>query len=183
MKCLKNNLPRKVACFCLVVAGMAGFVRAQSLPATNAAAASGKNLDLAIADFGKLAGFTYVVSDTPLTNQVRGADVADKQIPAEVKALDLKKVTITGYMMPLKEQGDKTTEFLIMRTQSSCCFGIAPNINELVTVKAAPGGVPTIMDDLVQIQGTLRVGTVREDGYIVGIYQMEDGKFIGKVNK
>ncbi|MGA3180947.1 MAG: DUF3299 domain-containing protein [Verrucomicrobiota bacterium] len=200
MKTPKNNPLLQVFWPCFVAGALAASLRAQPAapkPASpvgpaggspsaetsaNAPAASAKKDDFLIADFSKLAGFTYVVSDTPLTNQVPGADVSDKQIPDDVKALNLKKVTITGFMMPLREKGDKSTEFLIMRTQSSCCFGIAPAITELVTVKAA-AGVPTIMDELVQIQGTLHVGTVREDGYIVGIYQMDDGKFIGRANK
>ena len=70
-----------------------------------------------------------------------------------------------------------------MRTQSSCCFGIAPTITELITVKSAGQGVPTIMDQLIEIQGTLKVGTVREDGYIVGVYQMDDGKFMGRSDR
>ena len=74
-------------------------------------------------------------------------------------------------------------EFLLMRTQSSCCYGITPSITELISVKAAGKGVPTVMDQLVEIQGTLKVGTVREDGYIVGVYQMEDGKFMGRSDR
>ena len=158
-----------------------GSPRAET--STNPPAASDNKGEAQVVDFSTLAGYNYVVSDTPLTNQVRGADIADEQIPANVKALASKKVIITGFMMPLREKGDKATEFLIMRTQSSCCYGIAPAITELVTVKAAGAGVPTIMDELVRIEGTLRVGTLREDGYIVGIYQMDEGKFLGKADK
>jgi len=134
-------------------------------------------------EFTKLCSYEYLVPDIPNTNQVHGSDIADKQIPAEVKALDKKKVSVVGYLMPLKEEDGKSTEFLLMRTQSSCCFGIAPTITELITVKAAGKGVPTIMDDLIEIQGTLKVGTVREDGYIVGVYQMDEGKFMGRSDR
>jgi len=134
-------------------------------------------------EFTKLASYEYVVPDLPNTNQVRGSDIADKQIPSEIKALDHKKVSVVGYLMPLREQDGKSTEFLLMRTQSSCCYGIAPSITELITVKAAGKGVPTVMDQLVEIEGTLKVGTVREDGYIVGVYQMDEGKFIGRSDR
>jgi hypothetical protein len=134
-------------------------------------------------EFTKLAGFEYLVPDMPDTNQVTGSDTADKQIPADVKALNKKQVSVIGYLMPLKEEDGKSTEFLLMRTQSSCCFGIAPTITELITVKSAGQGVPTIMDQLIEIQGTLKVGTVREDGYIVGVYQMDDGKFMGRSDR
>jgi hypothetical protein len=181
---MKTNFRLQIVLSLFAAVGLASAAHAQTPSATNAPAPLTVGKDgVTIADFAKLAGFAYTVSDTPMTNQVFGKDVSDKQIPADVKALDTKKVTITGYMMPLKEQGDKSTEFLIMRTQSSCCYGIAPAINELITVKASGEGVPTIMDDLVQVQGTLRVGTVREDGYIVGVYQMDDAKFLGRANK
>ena len=134
-------------------------------------------------EFTKLASYEFVVPDQPNTNQVRGSDISDKQIPSEIKALDHKKVSIIGYLMPLREQDGKSTEFLLMRSQSSCCYGIAPSITELISVKAAGKGVPTVMDQLVEIQGTLKVGTVREDGYIVGVYQMEDGKFMGRSDR
>jgi uncharacterized protein len=151
-------------------------------PGPAASGSSGKETVVSV-EFTKLAGYEYLVPDTPNTNQAAGSDIADKQIPAEVKSLDQKKVSVVGYLMPLKEEEGKSTEFLLMRTQSSCCFGIAPTITELITVKAAGKGVPTIMDDLIEIQGTLKVGTVREDGYIVGVYRMEEGKYMGRADR
>ncbi len=162
-------------------AGLAKNVPAAT-PAPAPPAAGSKNTVVAV-EFTKLAGFEYLVPDTPDTNQVAGSDIADKQIPADVRALDKKQVSVIGYLMPLKEEEGKSTEFLLMRTQSSCCFGIAPTITELITVKAAGQGVPTIMDDLIEIRGTLRVGTVREDGYIVGVYRMEEGKYMGRSDR
>lgn len=150
---------------------------------TPATSSSGGKEMVRSVEFTKLSGYEYLVPDTPNTNQAAGSDVADKQIPAEIKALNQKKVSVIGYLMPLKEEEGKSTEFLLMRTQSSCCFGIAPTITELITVKAAGPGVPTIMDDLIEIQGTLKVGTVREDGYIVGVYRMEEGKFMGRADR
>jgi len=155
---------------------------AKTAPGPATSGSSGKETVVPV-EFTKLAGYEYLVPDTPNTNQAAGSDVADKQIPAEVKALDRKKVSVVGYLMPLKEEEGKSTEFLLMRTQSSCCFGIAPTITELITVKAAGKGVPTIMDDLIEIQGTLKVGTVREDGYIVGVYRMEEGKYMGRAER
>jgi hypothetical protein len=151
--------------------------KAASMPASN------DRSKVEPVEFAKLAGFDYLVPDTPDTNQVAGSDTADKQIPADVKALNKKQVSVVGYLLPLKEEKGKASEFLLMRTQSSCCFGIAPGLTEVITVKAAGQGVPAIMDQLVEIQGTLQVGTVREDGYIVGVYRMDDGKFMGRSDR
>jgi hypothetical protein len=147
------------------------------------ASAPGNSEAVQSVEFTKLSGYQFLVPDLPDTNQVAGSDIANKQIPADIKALNGKRISVIGYLMPLREKEGKSTEFLLMRTQATCCFGIAPTITDLITVKAAGKGVPTIMDDLIEIQGTLRVGTVREDGYIVGVYQMDEGKFMGRSDR
>lgn len=55
-------------------------------------------------------------------------DEADKDIPADIKCLDGKKVVIRGFMLPLKVENEKATEFLIMRNQGACCFGTMPKM-------------------------------------------------------
>jgi hypothetical protein len=128
--------------------------------------------------FDKLASYNFEVPDDgPLTNQpVAAVDKADEQIPATVKAFNQKKVSIKGFMLPLKVEGGAVTEFLIMKDQSMCCYGSVPKITEWVSVKTANKGVKPIMDQPVSIQGTLHVGAMRENGYLVGIYQMDGEK-------
>jgi hypothetical protein len=144
-------------------------------PATNTAAAgSGTVVN---ADFETLASFDFYVPDSAITNRA-GLDKAAKQIPESIRKLDGKVVRIRGFMVPLKESAEKTTEFLITRSQPSCCFGGATGLSEIVTVKASGKGVFVKMDDAVAIEGTLHVGPITESGWIVGIYQMEDGKMV-----
>ena len=123
--------------------------------------------------FDKLASYNFVVDDAPLTNQV--ADKANDQIPTRVKSLDDTKVSIKGFMLPLKVADGSVTEFLIMKDQSMCCFGTVPKITEWVSVKTTKGVKP-IMDQPISILGTLHVGALRENGYLVGIYQMDGDK-------
>jgi|GEM_PF-708442 hypothetical protein len=130
--------------------------------------------------FDKLASYEYTAPDVQVTNLTNGIDEADKFIPAEVKGLDGKKAVIKGFMLPLKVEAGKVTEFLIMRNQGACCFGVPPKITELVMVKAPEGkGVKPIMDQPVDIEGTLHIGTARENGYIVGIYRMDGERMVG----
>ena len=68
------------------------------------------------------------------------------------------------------------TELLIMRDQSMCCYGTVPRINEWVSVRMTSKGVKPVMDQAVTLQGTLKVGAIRENGYLVGIYQMDGEK-------
>jgi hypothetical protein len=129
--------------------------------------------------FDKLASYNFeVLEEAPVTNQVATADKADNQIPATVKAFDLKKVSIRGFMLPLKVENGKVTEFLIMKDQSMCCYGATPKINEWVSVKLSGRGIKPIMDQPVSMLGTLHVGAMRENGYLVGIYQMDGDKLI-----
>jgi hypothetical protein len=127
--------------------------------------------------FDLLASFDYDAPDTPVTNHLK-PDVADKMIPDGVKALDGKKVVIRGYMLPLKVSGDQTSEFLIMRSQSTCCFGVTPKVNEIVSVKTVGNGLKATMDQPLNVEGTLHVGTLRDNGYIIGIYTLDAEKLV-----
>lgn len=128
--------------------------------------------------FDKLASYNFdVPDDGPVTNTA-GPDKADEQIPPSVKAFNRKKVSIKGFMLPLKVENGTVTEFLILKDQSMCCYGNVPKITEWVSVKTAGKGVKPIMDVPVSIEGTLHVGAMRENGYLVGIYQMDGDKMV-----
>lgn len=129
------------------------------------------------ADFETLASYTFNVPDMTASNHVSVAD-AEKQIPASIKQLDGKTVRIRGFMMPIKEVQGKTTEFMITRSQPSCCYSGATEITEFVTVKAPGKGFETMMDDAISIEGKLHVGAVTDSGFIVGLYTMDADKLV-----
>ena len=136
--------------------------------------------DYASVGFDKLASYNFdVPDDGPVTNLATGPDKADEQIPTAVKAFNRKKVSIKGFMLPLKVENGTVTEFLILKDQSMCCYGNVPKITEWVSVKTEGKGVKPIMDVPVSIEGTLHVGAMRENGYLVGIYQMDGDKMVG----
>lgn len=60
-----------------------------------------------------------------------------------------------------------------------CCYGAVPRINDWVSVKMKKGGVKSIMDQPVTIYGKLHVGEMLENGYLVGIYEMDGVKMDG----
>lgn len=124
--------------------------------------------------FDVLATFKYEVpEDAPASKTNAPAADPDTQIPAKVKAFSGKKVAVKGFMLPLKVEGGLVTELLLMRDQSMCCFGIVPKINEWIAVKMTTSGIKPVMDQAVTLYGTLKVGAMRENGYLVGIYQMD----------
>lgn len=127
--------------------------------------------------FDKLSGYQIEVSDELLGPQTNKTSLtADAQIPEPVKQLNNKKISLRGFMLPLKVEGGLVTELLIMKDQSMCCYGSTPRINEWVSVKMTKGGVKPLMDEPVTFMGTLKVGETRENGYLVGIYAMDGEK-------
>jgi hypothetical protein len=140
--------------------------------------------DFVSVGFDKLSAYNFEVTDeilNPGTNTVAASAKTAEQIPDTVKKFDQKRVAVKGFMLPLKVEGGKVTELLLMRDQSMCCYGAVPKINEWVSIKMVGGGVRPIMDQAITMFGTLHVGEMRENGYLVGIYRMEGEKMAGPV--
>ena len=62
-----------------------------------------------------------------------------RQIPDAVKVLNGKEVSLQGFILPMKFEHGLATEFLLMRNQSLCCYGVTPRITEWVNVRSSPG--------------------------------------------
>jgi hypothetical protein len=101
-------------------------------------------------------------------------------VPADVKALDGKRVTIAGYIVPLEMKGEKASRLLLCRYAKGCCFGGVPQSNELIDVEPQEADgvkpethVPTIFT------GTLRVRTPANlEELSAGLYRLEDAQVV-----
>ena len=143
----------------------------------------GKIGEYTVVGFDRLASFAYEVPDDPITEPKAKAIIEKNVIPKTVRVFDKKKVALKGYMLPLKVEDGKITELLILRDQSMCCYGAVPKINEWVSVRMPKGkGVKPIMDVPITIFGTLKVGEVLENGYLVGIYEMDGDRLGGPID-
>lgn len=143
-------------------------------PSANAKIAPSKDAsgaEFTVVGFDKLSAFKYEVPDETKPNP--DTDKGDSQIPQSVKDFNGKRVALKGFMLPLKVEGGLVTELLIMRDQSMCCFGAVPKINEWVSVKMTGKGVKPVMDQAITLVGKLKVGGIKENGYLVGIYAMD----------
>jgi hypothetical protein len=122
--------------------------------------------------FSALAGFDFAL--TP--------DIADAavlaQIPVSVRSLDGGKVAIEGFLLPVKMNNGLAVEFLLMRNQSMCCYGVPPQINEWITVQVNGQGVKPVMDQPIAVAGVLHVGPVQENGSLAGIYRLDADKVV-----
>jgi hypothetical protein len=162
--------------FCLAVA--AGPVcAADTIPATPAVEKIHVDGSSALVlGFDRLADFPYVVQDAP-PGATKPTNIRD-QIPAWIHGCDGKRVTVTGYLIPITIDDFRTKQFVLVRSPAVCCYGVTPNINEFVLVTMKKDGVPPTMDVPVTVVGTLKVGESYENGYLVGIYQLAGEKML-----
>jgi hypothetical protein len=131
------------------------------------------------AGFDVLASFPFVPPEPDLgAKPGTPPPSAASQIPAPIKALDGKKVIVTGYMLPTKMEKGLVTEFLLVSSPAACCYGATPQMNEFIVVKMGKG-VKSVMDTPVEFYGKLLVKEVVEEGFLSNIYTLE-GEKMGK---
>jgi hypothetical protein len=126
--------------------------------------------------FATLASFPFKVTPE-VADANDNLDIAAlhtrEQIPDSVKVLSGKSAAITGFMLPVRVEGGLTSDFLLLRNQSACCYGVMPRVNEWVIVRMPGKGVKPVMDVPITALGTFHVGEIRENGQLVGIYALD----------
>jgi hypothetical protein len=123
--------------------------------------------------FDKLASFEFVAPESEAK-----AKEAEAQIPEQVRAYDAKRVTVTGFMLPVKMAEGLVVEFLLVKDPMMCCYGVVPKVNEWVVVKMNGKGVAPLMDVPITFEGTLSVGQIYEGGYLTGLYLLKGDRRI-----
>lgn len=126
--------------------------------------------------FARLSSFEFKVTD-PIADAngdlSAASEMVSAQVPDTVKFLNEKQVAVTGFVMPVKISDGLATEVLLLKSQSACCYGIMPSVNEWIIVHIAGKGIKPVMDIPMLAMGTLHVGDVRENGHLTGIYQLD----------
>ncbi len=155
---------------------------AETPPAADTAAARPSLADLARGaptvsgyshlHYSQLAGFKFRPPPQPIAADRPPPDVL-AQVPAELRKFDGRKVVLTGYMLPLKLENGLATEFFFLSSPTLCCYGVIPEVNEWMLVKMRGEGLPPIQDVPMFLAGRLQVRPRWEDGYLLGIYEME----------
>ncbi|MDB6067159.1 MAG: hypothetical protein JWR26_3367 [Pedosphaera sp.] len=133
-------------------------------------------------NFGALSGFDFSLGLAEgNADPAQTAAKARAQIPPSIQSLDGKKVVIQGFLLPVRMDEGLAVEFLLMRNQSMCCYGVPPKINEWITVRMTGKGVKAIMDQPIAVVGILHVGPAQENGFLTGIYGMDADRVIGSL--
>lgn len=115
-------------------------------------------------DFARLADFAY----TP----PREGEAPMAGLPDAVRALDGRRVRISGYLLPFEMDNGRCRHFLILRSQMACCYGTTPLPTEWIVGMSAKG-VRALQDEPLSFTGTLRVGACYEGGVFTGVFKLE----------
>jgi len=115
----------------------------------------GQVLDLSIKDLGN---FEF--------DQEKGGN-----IPTDVMGLNGAKIRLRGYMIPM-DQAQNITQFALVPSLFSCCFGQPPQIQHTIVADCPKGKAVGYVPDEIVVEGTLNVGEKKDDGYIVSIFEM-----------
>ena len=94
-------------------------------------------------------------------------------VPPSIRKLDGKEVVLTGFMLPLRIKNRLVTQFMLLRTQNTCCFGIPPELHEVVEVLNVETPAKVLMDTPVTVVGRLHVKERWEGTFLCSIYQMD----------
>jgi len=126
--------------------------------------------------FDRLSAFKYELYEIySETNSGRPLLKSDDTIPAAIKAFNGKRVSVRGFVLPLRIKRAKTIEFLLLRDQGSCCFGPQAQINHFIRVRYPAGG-EFEQGRAYKASGALQVGEVFVQGYLTGLYNLDAEK-------
>jgi hypothetical protein len=126
--------------------------------------------------FNTLSSYSYTVRLGQPDAGGRANLVTDDKIPTLIRALNGRRVAVTGYVMPLRTQGRGVTQFLLARDQLSCCFGPSPQMNHWIYVTMPRGDFRPRVFSLATVTGTLHVGELMKQGVLQSIYQLDAEK-------
>jgi len=118
--------------------------------------------------FNQLADWTYEFPEVGSTAP------RDEPVPERIRDWSGTKIAIQGFMIPVKLEGeDSVTEFLLVRNQFACCFGVVPKMNEWVHVVMAPGKASRYLVDVpITVRGTFDASELIEDGLVMSLYRV-----------
>ncbi|MCG3205813.1 MAG: hypothetical protein KCHDKBKB_02536 [Elusimicrobia bacterium] len=126
--------------------------------------------------FDFLGGFQTM---SQYTGRYRHGSMAENEpnatrVPENVMALNGKKISIQGFMVPLEVPDARVKTFLLVRDKASCCFGGPPKLTHRIYVTMdGDKSAEFFPDNIVTVKGTLNiVGSVIEED-TMALYEMK----------
>jgi hypothetical protein len=93
-------------------------------------------------------------------------------IPADVVQLSGHEILLHGFMIPM-DQAANITQFALVPSLFSCCFGQPPQIQHTIVVNCPKGKAVAYYPDEIVVDGQLKVAEKRDDGFIVSIFEVQ----------
>jgi len=120
-------------------------------------------------DFNKLSNYEYELPDpfdpTPRTLL--------NEVPAAIKALNGKLVSIEGFMLPLDLNPEGVSQFMLNASIDMCYFGAPVRMNEWILVKMKGGKRAKFTHLALNVKGRLEVGEEMKNGRVASLYRLE----------
>lgn len=115
------------------------------------------------------------MAETRLPDDFRNAAQGDflKGVPGGIRCLDHQRVAIQGFMIPTRSDPKGVEEFLLVRGQASCCFGIPPAISEVMEVRMSGSPVKPLRDRVVNVVGLLHVRERWAGQWLGSLFQLD----------
>jgi len=70
------------------------------------------------------------------------------------------------------DKAENITQFALVPSLFSCCFGQPPQIQHTIVADCPKGKAVGYVPDEIVVEGTLNVGEKKDDGYIVSIFEL-----------
>lgn len=116
-----------------------------------------------------LSGYDY---DTDSATELHAANRPIGMIPRAIAKLDGRTVMLKGFMLAVTMDDDRVKEFMLMKNQLLCCYGVTPKMNEWVYVTCR-ANADYVKDVPVTVYGRLRVGEQFDGGALNSIYRLD----------
>jgi hypothetical protein len=92
-------------------------------------------------------------------------------VPADVKQLNGATLQLKGYMIPM-DQADHITQFALVPSLFSCCYGQPPQIQHTIVVSCPKGKAVSYCSDEIVVEGKLTVQEKKDDGYVISLFEL-----------
>ncbi len=126
--------------------------------------------------FAAISEFEYSIFDVmAAAEEQAGPDIPlHEQIPKNIRALNGRKVSIEGFIIPIEQEREKLRTFLLVKSRAICCFGVPPRMNEWIYVEMRGERRAEFARDVpALVSGELEVGEEVQDGIVMSIYRMK----------
>ena len=104
--------------------------------------------------------------------KLRELDLDSGKAPEDLQSLDGKLIQVPGFMVPLEDNKQDITDFLLVPNPQACIHIPAPPANQIVLVRMAGGNTARVLSDPIWVTGYFHISTVSH-AYGKASYYME----------